>query len=465
MKYFLILLYTIFYSLGFCNATPLKPIVDERFELTSIMFGLAGVPEYCQCNIPSYLQDVIDELAPYEQTEAINYVRELNQFHQIGYNVVAKTAEILEIKNGQIKLLEKYNISKISEFDPRWNSDMFAKFLTLTNDFYRQSNFHRFFKKHSELYKLAEKRTEELLSNEIDDWFISFYGKSLEWNRDLKIYVSLWNGPHNYSIPGGVVIGMRSDTEGLPAPNKDNTLRVLIHELSHHFMNPIVDRYWEQMQAAAVRLYASTKDIFSAKSAYSGERAIMCEWLTELSAIMYQYENKSPWVKFLIKRKTEEGFIWMQRSIDFMTHFYSEREKYPYFENFMPQIIDFLNYSANNVDMIMREYDTRKPYITEVYPTIGTDISNVSQIEITFSEPMLGSHGFNGAGNTGAEVLPVERVQWSDNYRKLYLILSSDMINPNCIYSAELKTEFFISSRYFSLDDNCKTLIFNTIKK
>ena len=32
--------------------------VDERFELTSIAFMLAGAPEYNQCGVRSYKQDI-----------------------------------------------------------------------------------------------------------------------------------------------------------------------------------------------------------------------------------------------------------------------------------------------------------------------------------------------------------------------------------------------------------------------
>lgn len=84
--------------------------VDERFELTSIMFALAGVPEYCECAIPSYVEDIITELAPYEFTEPINYIRELNTMHAIGYNNVSTTAEMLEIKTA------KYDCSLNSTF-------------------------------------------------------------------------------------------------------------------------------------------------------------------------------------------------------------------------------------------------------------------------------------------------------------------------------------------------------------
>lgn len=35
-------------------------------------------------------------------------------------------------------------------------------------------------------------------------------------NQDLNIYISLINGRHNYAFPGGVIIGVIGDEEGLP---------------------------------------------------------------------------------------------------------------------------------------------------------------------------------------------------------------------------------------------------------
>ena len=132
--------------------------VDERFELTSIMFALAGVPEYCECAIPSYVEDIITELAPYEFTEPINYIRELNTMHAIGYNNVSTTAEMLEIKNGKIRLQPQFDISQISKYDSQWNEELFAKYLKMINQFYKESNFHKFYKDHKELYDIATNR-------------------------------------------------------------------------------------------------------------------------------------------------------------------------------------------------------------------------------------------------------------------------------------------------------------------
>lgn len=126
----------------------LKARVDERFELTSIVFALAGVPEYCQISIPSYKRDIIKELTPYELTEPINYIRELHQFHAIGYNAVSTTAAMLEIKDGKIQLQPQYSISEISSADKRWTPELFSEYITMLNQFYKDSNFHKFYKNH-----------------------------------------------------------------------------------------------------------------------------------------------------------------------------------------------------------------------------------------------------------------------------------------------------------------------------
>ena len=462
MKRCVILLLGIFY-IHICYAQ-ISVKVDERFELTSIMFGLAGVPEYCQCNIPSYLQDVIDELTPYERTEAINYIRELNQFHQIGYNLVAKTAEALEIKNGEIELQPKYDISKISEFDSRWTEELFAKFLTLTNEFYKQTNFHQFFEEHLSLYSCAEQQMQVLLTEEVNDWFVSFYGKSLDPN--LTIYISLWNGPNNYSIPNGVVIGMTGDANGNPIPDKNNTLSLLIHELSHHFMNYIVEQHWSQLQSPATQLYHLSKEIFDTNSAYAGAKTIMNEWLTALATISYlQEHNNDVWGKFLIKKKTEEGFIWMQRSVNLMDRFYANRQSYSCFQEFMPQIIEFVKLTANNPVDLIREYETRQPYIVNVEPALGSNILNAKEITITFSKPMLGSYGFNGTGGVNLKPLYFNSIKWNDSKTKMIIVLNSDLIKENQEYGLLLQPRGFLSSDYYQLNKNTSRLYFNTCLK
>ena len=88
--------------------------VDERFELTSIAFMLAGAPEYNQCGVRSYKQDIQNQFEKYKSDNSIKYMRELNQAHGIGYNAITNVADLLQIKNGIIAIQDPFKNSRIA---------------------------------------------------------------------------------------------------------------------------------------------------------------------------------------------------------------------------------------------------------------------------------------------------------------------------------------------------------------
>lgn len=431
--------------------------VDEKFELTSTVFFMAGVPEYWNCAIPSYRRDIIKELSPYELTEPIHFIRELNIQHAIGYNAVSTTADMLEIKNGKIRLQSQYDIAEIAQYDSRWTPELFAKYIKMLNIFYKQSNFHKFYTSHAELYKLAEDRINSHIAGTATEWFKSFYGKEL--SPDIKIYISLVNGPSNYAINSGVLLGMMCDKDSLPAANP-STVSVLIHELGHHYANPIVDSYWHQMEASANKIFPHVKDQMR-KIAYGDAKTTMVEWLNRLFVLMYSKETGDDWYRANLSRELKNGFIWMERSVKFMDNFYANRDKYPTVEDFMPQLIGFLNYTADNFDFVLREIEISRPYITNIYPILESDITDASEVVITFSEPMLGSYGFMGwPSNTIPIEFDFKNIHWSKDYRKCTIPLFPDKMEKGKAYGIKLSSKAFISAKYFWLDDKCVDLIF-----
>jgi len=434
----------------------LKVRVEERYELTSIIFALAGVPEYCQGGIPSYFQDMVDEFRPYELSEPVEFVRELHQVHRIGYNAVPAAACMLEIKNGKISLQPKYVISKVSEMDSRWTEALFSQFITQLNIFYKESKFHTFFEKHKDLYNLAEQRVNEHIKNTATDWFASFFGEPL--SPDIEIYISLTNGPNNYSTPDGVLLGMMSDAEGQPAPNA-NTTALLIHEISHHYTYPIFLSYWDKMKGAADTIYPPIMYKMAA-IAYGDARTSMNEWFNNLAVLMYQKESKDQWFKASIYHNMKRGFIWMQRSVDFMEYFYADRDSYPYIKDFMPQLVSFLDYTAQNFAFVEREFEASQPYMTHIFPAPGFDITQTDEIVITFSEPMLGSTGFEIISEEGIEILPVSDLVWENDKRQIRLKLTPQKIEYGHTYGIRLRPEWFKSARYFDLHEMSKDVIF-----
>jgi len=428
--------------------------VDERFELVSIIFALAGVGEYCHSGIPSYFQDV-DIFEPHFYTEPVNFIRELNIKHRIGYSTVPATACFLEIKDGEIRLQDRYTLSEVYEFDSRWTEDLFEKYIEMLNVFYKESNFHQFFEDHRELYEIAEQRISEYIADVSTGWIESFFGKPFD--PEIKIYLSLMNGPYNYAIPEGVLIGMFSDEEGLPVPKENLTIPVLVHEILHHYTNPLFDAYWEELKPAGEKIYPRVEEKM-VKGAYGTVQHTIKEWLNHLCVLMYRKDTGDSRLEYNISSDMKKGFIWMERSCDFMENFYARRDLYPTIEEFMPQLVAFLNFTAENFEFIEREYKYSHPYIKSIYPAPGSDITEAEEIIITFSELMLGSYGFNGWPE-GTEPLAAYGGEWIDDYR--YRIkLTPNVMKRGHTYGIILHPIGFISAQKFTLDEKCTDLFF-----
>lgn len=432
--------------------------VEERFELTSLMFALVGAPEYSQCGIPSYKEDIVNTFARYENSEPIEYVRELREKYHISYNAVVNAANLLELKDGKFRLQPQYDLKDIETHDHRWTSEQFGKFIRMANRFYKESDFQEWFDSHRDLYAIAEQRMDSLVNSVDTEWFEEFFGKP--YDEDFKFYVSMINGPSNYSIPEGVLMGIASDAEGLP-DMVGTAGYTLIHELCHHYSNSIRE-YTQIMVPSAEKILPHVYDKQRA-AGYGLVETMIGEWFNELCTMMYYKERDDANVPVYLKIADDKGYIWMGRSMAFMEHFYENRDKYPHIDDFMPQIVAFFNYTADNIETVVKEYEMRSPYITEVYPAMGSDITSYDKIIITFSQPMSGGYAFNGTGSDDENVklLPACRAYYIDDYR-LAIELEPDKLEPGCTYGLQMYPAFFFADNCHSLVDSCRNLTFTT---
>lgn len=435
--------------------------VDKRFELTSIVFALAGTPEYCQCDIPSYKQDIIKAFSPYELTEPINYIRELNQVYGIGYDAVSTTASMLEIVNGKIQLQRQYEIQDIGKYDSRWTPDLLSNYILMLNRFYTESDFQNFWETHTELYGMYEEQMNVLLQSISEEWIKTFYGDSED--SKLQTYICLNNGPNNYAVQDGILIGV------LPSLfQRDGLLFSILHEIGHHYSNSLLGPYWPQMEDAANRMYPYIKNLMI-KSAYGCAQISLCEGINNLFTLMYFKEYDESDFRWHLKNYTEKGFIWLPWAVEFMDNFYADRERYPCIRDFIPQLVTFINDISNRYDIVIQEFESRHPYITNTYPSIGSDISDFDEITISFSESMhTHVYGFAGNGTDNGDEnilqLPVdfENIKWSDDGQKLILPLDKSKIEAGKLYGIQLYPRAFTSLGFYWLDDRSKNITYNT---
>lgn len=88
------------------------------------------------------------------------------------------------------------------------------------------------------------------------------------------------------------------------------------------------------------------------------------------------------------------GFIWAKEGVRYMENFSENRDHYPSFSDFMPQLVGLMEGVADNIEAIKKNFYT-PPYIVTAYPANGSTVSaDISEIVFRFSQPME-------TGNTG----------------------------------------------------------------
>lgn len=456
MKRLLLILSAILFGCLTANAQ-ISSHVDERFELTSISFRLAGIPEYSQCSIPAYAEAIDTYFKPYADSELTDYILELRENYGVAYDALPSVTALLEIKNGRVRLQPRYDISKISEVDSRWNKETLAKYLKLLDKFYRESDFRRFFDEHKEQYALTEKQLDACISEIKTEWFETFFGEPLD--PHIGVYVCLTNGPHNYAFDQGILIGA-SEAYHI------DTVYTVLHELCHHYTGPLFFAHLSEVEEAANKIFSVVWEEMRQR-AYGTAKTTLLEWLNNLCVLMYykEYLDRYGYVRVWTRINANNGFIWMPRSVEFMENFYEDRTSYPHIDDFMPQLALFLNYTANNMDVVQQEFERRHPYVTGVFPAVGSDISNEKEIRVRFSEPMRTDCKGVWLIDETIEIVPndYDSSYWKDD-RTFVIPILTDSLAPNRIYGIKVSKTFFLSDKDYILDRDTD-LIFNTTKK
>lgn len=145
MKKRLLFLILIIFCVHFNVAAQLRSTTSEVFELSSIAFRLAGAEEYMQDPVPSYAKDIDKYFASHCDHKLIEYIKEIRGEYLLGYDAVANGAANLVVRDGGIVVSDDFDISKISDVDKRWTVEAYSKYVELLSDFYKKSNFNKFY--------------------------------------------------------------------------------------------------------------------------------------------------------------------------------------------------------------------------------------------------------------------------------------------------------------------------------
>ena len=321
--------------------------VHPAVELISIIFRLAGNPEYKSSKFWSYCKDVDHKFAAFRNHGAIQLAQKLRESLSISYNAPIGLALHL---NGQFPYEQRLSLHPVPDgIDNRWTSEAIREFIPLVRDFSLKSSFDEFMVQQQGVHETAVERMKGLLEEfDVASWFKTFFQS--DSISKFTVMVSMLTNGYFYGpyvkLPNGnleryAVIGVGPlDQDGLPVFGKF-VLPYVIHEFSHSFINPIVDKHIAQLADVGQQLFEHVEN--DLPKTYSSWKIMLYESLVRAVTIRYlESIEELELAKRSTQQDCDEGFTWTKELAEVLTEYENQRNRFRDFNEFLPRIRGFI---------------------------------------------------------------------------------------------------------------------------
>ena len=335
---------------GPCLAAQQTPVVDvrvdPRVELMSIIFALAGNPEYNRCRVPSYVRDMRKHFLPFKGHAVVQTARRLRRMRGVSYDAPMSLA---------VHVTDAASLKERVPFDPhppgldrRWRLREVRGFLEHARDFVTQSTFSAFVHEHRALYDTATARMQETLSQHGHlEWFDRFFGQRP--GARFHVFLGMWNGPCCYGASLTTDTGQDlycmlgvwvCDAKGEPQFPK-SVLPTVVHEFAHSYVNPLVAKHAAQLEKPGKALFAKVAKQMR-RQAYGNWHTMVHESVVRACVVRYRNANEGTLAALQeIQAQHRRGFAWTGKLATRLGDYENQRDTYPTFDAFMPQIVEF----------------------------------------------------------------------------------------------------------------------------
>jgi len=338
-------------------ATPvqsLRVVVDPRAELLSIIFRLAGNPEYNILCVKPYDDEVEKYFGKFRDHPAVKLAQKVGQTRKVSYNAPMSLAiHLTDTNNLQLRVpLEPWP----EGLDRRWTASDVGDFMEAARQFVEDTSFQRFIEQHGPFYQTVAGRMQAMLDKEAHlEWFDTFFG--LRPNARFAVVIGMLNGNGNYGVrfraAGNddelfcILRPWGADSQGLPEFR--NTVPTVVHEFCHSYCNAIIERHLAELQPSGDALFEPVSKQMRSR-AYSNAQTLLKESLVRACVIRYrrQYEGEEA-ARRVAQSEKKNGFFCMPELVDLLADYEAHREQYPTLEDFLPRLIRFFAEAAERI--------------------------------------------------------------------------------------------------------------------
>ncbi len=284
--------------------------VDRRVELMSIVCALAGFKEYSLGRVNPYRTEMVAAFRGFVQHPAVVMARDLRAQHGIGYDAPMILAVHLDDQ------LALHNAAELPLIDARWKGVDAEAYAGLLRDFARDAKLDEFMAAHRDHYTKIEAVVRAAVDAESPiAWFDGVFGK-----RDKAHYTVIpapMTGTYNFGVratrPDGTLdmyqlLSIDTDS-GVPVVDADLTY-LLVHEMTHSYVNPHLAEHAAELGPPAQTLFAKVETKMRAQ-AYPTWEIFLNESVVRATTLVYFADKGGDAATaILLDRELGLGFNW-----------------------------------------------------------------------------------------------------------------------------------------------------------
>ncbi|GAB3510373.1 DUF4932 domain-containing protein [Spirosoma knui] len=431
------------------QSVSLKPQVDRRIELLSIVFRLAGNNEYNGDDFAAYVRDIHQHFDAYKTHPAVVMAKQVAQANGVSFDAVMSMAIHLEQPPSLTPIVAFTN----AHLDKRWGATNAEKFATLLQKFYQDAHCQQFFDQHEAMYQTAINRFSQVLDKIDKNWYKQYYG-TLPAGK-FNVVIGIGNGGGNYGpkaiLPNEqeeiyAIMGTWAvDSTQNPVYSEGAVLPTIIHEFNHSFVNALIDKHEDELEAAGKAIFPNVAEQMR-RQAYTNWKTMFYESLVRASVVRYMasHNQEGSTANRQLRDEEARGFIWTQGLVDLLNDYENNRSQYPTLSSFMPRVVEFFGKTATDLPALQQAYDQKRAHVVAVEPLTGqTQVIDptLTELVVRFDKPMNPKKISINLGTKGKEHFPLRDViGFSDNNRSIRLKVA---LKPNWDYS------FWLTDRGF----------------
>ncbi|MFA7090140.1 MAG: DUF4932 domain-containing protein [Bacteroidales bacterium] len=404
------------------------PRVDERVELLSIVFRLAGAYEYNDTMYNAYTDLIKAHYEPFKDHPAIDFARQVREYNGVAYDAVMFMAIHLD-KDMNPRVPFNDSVPEI-----RWGKEDAERFAVLLRDFYEKSGSRAFFENNSDLYAQTSDRFLPVYEQLDLDWYKTFYGK--EPDEQFIIVNAPGNGVNNYGPQIRLsdnrrevyaIIGLwKTDEKGIPVFPLDQYFSMLVHEFNHSFINHLIDNNRELFAPSGEKIYEIVGTLMQ-QQAYGAWHMVFKESLVRAAVVKYMKDHDfSP--REITNETTAQlarGFYWIEDLVDELDRYAQQRATYPTLESYMPQMAKAFEQYAQNIEQYKETFDAKRPRIVSFaeFSDGGQNVDPATKtITVHFDREMEGQGYSLTYGIKGPDHFPkVNDIRYTDDKRSIII--------------------------------------------